>query len=156
LLYRFLRRLTWKKEVVVDSVTYQLVLHNPTGRSAPGTLTYHYKDIQQVFRDDPATLAAMVGEQPTAEFSLFGVEGTLTVPALLGLQPVKVSGLSFVSLMGPTLATIFTGTTAIARLDMEFSQIGSGAKYIGGAFNWQPEGQGGGMQPWCFIGTEQG
>lgn len=139
----------------MDSITYQLVLHNPTGRSMPGTLTYHYKDVQQIAHDDAAKLLAMTGDQDTAEFSLFTVEGNLTIPAMLGLQPVKVTGLSFVSMMGPTLATIFTGSTVIARLDMQFNLIESTGKYIGGGFNWQAEGPGRGMQPWCFIGTQQ-
>lgn len=137
----------------MDSVTFQLMLHNPAGRSVPGTLSYHFRDLKRSGHDALTELATAAVDRGTAEFSTFVVEGTFSAPALTGPLPIKIKGVSFVSMMGPTLATIFNGNSTIASLGLEFNLIDSGGKFIGGGLSWRPEGPGS-MQPWCFIGTQ--
>ena len=137
----------------MDSVTFQLVLHNPTGRSVPGTLTYHFRDLKRSGHDALTELAAAAVDRGTAEFTTFVVEGTFSAPALTGPLPIKIKGVSYISMIGPTLATIFNGNSTIASLGLEFNLIDSGGRYIGGGLSWRPEGPGS-MQPWCLIGTQ--
>ncbi len=136
----------------MDSVTFQLVLHNPAGRSVPGTLTYHVNDLKHGGHDGLSELAAASVDRGTAEFSTTVAEGTFSAPTLTGPVPIKINGVIFTSKKGPTLATIFTGTSTIASLGLEFNLIDSTGKYIGGGLSWRPEGPNS-QQPWCFIGT---
>lgn len=138
----------------MDSITYQLVLHNPAGRSVPATLSYHFQELkQQLGHEGLAALAETVGD--STEFTAFEVKGTFSAPLLTGPIPLDITGVTYVSMLGPTLATLFTGNAALASIGMEFNQIDSPGNYIGGGISWLPEGPGGGMQPWCLIGTRQ-
>lgn len=120
----------------MDEVVYNLMLKSPQGLGLLGTLRYRYTDLDALNTSDVSALLDQALEVPTMELSVFTVVGTLSVPLLTGLTEVPVSGISLVSLLGPTLATLFNSTDPARRLGLQFNFIDN--NHIGGGLGWRP------------------
>jgi hypothetical protein len=126
---------TWT-EVVMDELVYNLLLKSPQGLGLLGTLRYRYTDLDALKGGELSALLDQAQEVSTIELSVFALAGTLSVPLLTGLTPVPISGVSLVSLLGPTLTNLFSSTDPARPLGLQFNFIDS--PYLGGGLNWRP------------------
>lgn len=120
----------------MDEIVYNLLLTSPQGLTLLGTLRYRYTDLEALQAGDVSALLEQAQQVGTAEFTLFKLQGTLSVPLLTGFSPVPVEGLSFVSLLGPTLTNLLSSSDPARRLDMQFNFIDN--NHIGGGLLWGP------------------
>lgn len=120
----------------MDELVYNLLLKSPQGLGLLGTLRYRYTDLDALKAGELSTLMRQAQEVSTIELSVFKVAGTLSVPLLTGFTPVAVSGISLVSLLGPTLITWLTSDAAGRELSLQFNFID--AEHLGGGLVWRP------------------
>ena len=120
----------------MDELVYNLLLKSPHGLTLLGTLRYRYTDLDALNTGEMAALMEQAQQVDTIELTLFKIAGTLSVPLLTGFTPVPVEGISFVSLLGPTLTNLLSSTDPQRRLDMQFNGITG--DYIGGGLLWRP------------------
>ena len=120
----------------MDEIVYNLLLTSPQGLTLLGTLRYRFTDLDALQGADVAALIEQAQQVSTAEFTIFRLQGTLSVPLLTGFSPVPIEGLSFVSLLGPTLTNLFSSREPLRRLDMQFNFIDN--SHIGGGLLWRP------------------
>ena len=120
----------------MDELVYNLLLQSPQGLTLLGTLRYRYTDLEALEVGDVSALMEQAQQVSTAEFTLFKLQGTLSVPLLTGFSPVPIEGISFVSLLGPTLTNLFSSTDPSRRLDMQFNFIDN--NHIAGGLLWRP------------------
>ena len=120
----------------MDEIVYNLLLTSPQGLTLLGTLRYRYTDLDALQTGDVSAIMEQAQQVSTVEFSLFKLQGTLSVPLLTGYSPVPVEGFSLVSLLGPTLTNLLSSTDAARRLDMQFNFIDN--NHIGGGMLWRP------------------
>lgn len=136
----------------MDEINYHLVLRNPQGASALGTLAYRFTDLEALA---PADVKALLGEalqRPTVELAVFKLAGTLTVPWVTGLGPVPVEGIALLSVLGPPLAYLFSSTDPQQPLSLQFNNID--ADHIGGGLLTRPGEPL--EQVWSILGTKLG
>ena len=123
-------------EVVMDELVYNLLLKSPQGLTLLGTLRYRYTDLDALKAGELSALMEQAQQMDTIELSLFKLGGTLSVPLLTGFTPVPVEGISFVSLLGPTLTNLLGSTDPSRTLEMQFNFIDN--NHIGGGLLWRP------------------
>ena len=120
----------------MDELVYNLLLKSPQGLTLLGTLRYRYTDLDALKAGELSALMDQAQQVDTIELSLFQLAGTLSVPLLTGYTPVSAEGLSFVSLLGPTLTNLLGSSDPRRRLDMQFNFIDN--THIGGGLLWRP------------------
>jgi len=120
----------------MDELVYNLLLKSPQGLTLLGTLRYRYTDLDALKAGELSALMDQAQQVDTIELSLFQLAGTLSVPLLTGFTPVPATGLSFVSLLGPTLTNLLGSSDSQRRLDMQFNFIDS--THIAGGLLWRP------------------
>lgn len=120
----------------MDEIVYNLLLKSPQGLGLLGTLRYRFTDLDALKAGDVSAVLEAAREVSTVEFSVFTVEGTLSVPLLSGFTPVPISGISLISLLGPPLTTLFSSTDTSRGLGLQFNSID--ADHIGGGLLWRP------------------
>ena len=133
----------------MDELVYNLLLQSPQGLTLLGTLRYRYTDLEALEVGQVSALMEQAQQVSTAEFTLFKLQGTLSVPLLTGLSPVPIDGLSFVSFLGPTLTNLFSSTDPSRRLDMQFNFIDN--NHIAGGLLWRPNSLR--QQAFSILGT---
>ncbi|HWW69939.1 MAG TPA: hypothetical protein VN089_08365 [Duganella sp.] len=120
----------------MDEIVYNLLLKSPYGLTLLGTLRYRYTDLDALKAGELSALMAQARQVDTVELSLFKLAGTLSVPLLTGLTPVPLEGISFVSLLGPTLTNLLGSTDDTRGLQMQFNFLGR--DNIAGGLLWRP------------------
>jgi hypothetical protein len=123
-------------EVVMDELVYNLLLKSPHGLTLLGTLRFRYTDLDALKAGELSALMEQAQQVDTVELTLFKLGGTLSVPLLTGFTPVPLEGISFVSLLGPTLTNLMSSTDPQRRLEMQFNYISN--NNIAGGLLWRP------------------
>ncbi|MGV7207673.1 hypothetical protein ACLB1G_07445 [Oxalobacteraceae bacterium A2-2] len=135
----------------MSELIYKLILKNPEGDSVRGNLNYRFTDLDLPAASDLAQLVAETQlQRPKIELSIFTVQGTFTAPLATGPLPIPISGICLVSLVGPTLSTLFSSIEGTGLLGLQFNGIDSDAQHIGGGLLWRPLGL---EQVWSVLGT---
>ena len=120
----------------MDEIVYNLLLTSPQGLTLLGTLRYRFTDLDALQGADVAALIEQAQQVSTAEFTIFRLQGTLSVPLLTGFSPVQIDGIALVSLLGPPLTYLFSSSDPSRRLDLQFNIIDN--NHIGGGLLWRP------------------
>lgn len=120
----------------MDEIVYNLLLTSPQGLTLLGTLRYRFTDLDALQGADVAALIEQAQQVSSAEFTIFRLQGTLSVPLLTGFSPVRIDGIALVSLLGPPLTYLFSSSDPSRRLDLQFNIIDN--NHIGGGLLWRP------------------
>lgn len=140
------------------SIIYQLTLYDQNGNEVPGSISYVITE----GKTTPASLTESVSSpahallEASSEDTLvtvYPVVGSLNAPELTGDAEYPIAGVMYVSLLGPPITTIFTGTKGDTSIGIQFNLLDSPGQQIGGALSWYPEDFGSPLVPWCFLGT---
>lgn len=141
------------------SIVYQLTLYDQNGNEVPGSISYAFAGGKTA----PASLtesaaspahALLKASSEDTSVTIYPVVGTLSAPELTGDAEYPIAGVMYVSLLGPPITTIFTGTSGGTSIGIQFNLLDSPGQQIGGALSWYPEGFGSPLVPWCFLGTQ--
>lgn len=140
-------------------IVYQLTLYDQNGNEVSGSISYAIAEdgtAPAALKESatPPTQALLEASPSDTTVGTFPVVGTLNVPELTGSAEYPITGVMFVSLMGPPLTTIFTGEKRGTSINIQFNLIDSPGQYIGGALSWYPDGFGSDFVPWCFLGAQ--
>lgn len=134
----------------MTSVSYALALQGPDGSILSGTLTF------------PSALSTdkQASPQPTAGERIWvyvePLAGSLVAPDLIGPEPLPLTGIIFVSALGPTISFVLGGDRAKASVSLQFNVIDSPGQYFGGGLGYFPEGSGSPVIPYSVIGVLEG
>jgi len=139
----------------MNSVSYALTLQASDGTSLSGTLTLALTDSRLQSASAPASPAALPKAGDQQCFEVIGLSGTLSVPDLIGPDPVACSGGVFVSPLGPPLTYLVQGARSTANISLQFNLIDSPGQYIGGGLGFFPQGFGTPIQPYGVTGVRQ-
>lgn len=139
----------------MNSVCYALALQAPDGTSLSGTLTLALTDSRLQGASACASPAALPKAGDQQCFDVIGLSGTLSVPDLIGPNPVACSGSVFVSPLGPPLTYLVQGVQSTANISLQFNLIDSPGQYIGGGLGFFPQGFGTPIQPYGVTGVRQ-
>jgi len=139
----------------MNSVSYALTLQASDGTSLSGTLTLALTDSRLQGASASASPAALPKAGDQQCFDVIGLSGTLSVPDLIGPNPVACSGAVYVSPLGPPLTYIVQGEQGAANIALQFNLIDSPGQYIGGGLGFFPQGGGSPVQPYGVTGVRQ-
>ncbi|WP_209713236.1 hypothetical protein [Duganella sp. 1411] len=120
---------------MMDEIIYSLLLTGRFGLSLPGTLRFHFTDLDALTR--PVDVAAMLAAAPqpvTVEVAVFQLEGTLSVPLLTGLHPVPLQGVALGTAAGP-IGVVLLSTDPARPADVRFNLLD--LQTIAGGLVWR-------------------
>lgn len=101
----------------------KLWLTSGLGLSLPAILRYDYANPDQTAPDgDLAALLAAPVERPRAQVVVVPLVGTLSVPLLLGVKSVPLTGAALVTAAGP-ITTLFRSAGGSPRINLHFNRI---------------------------------
>ncbi|THB65037.1 MAG: hypothetical protein D6B27_09340 [Gammaproteobacteria bacterium] len=130
----------------MESITYNLILCDDEKNITEGVLTYSMQDSKSASATDEITKLA----EKNTEVSTFEIKGEITLPEITGSTAVEVSGMSYVSMMGPPISSILISQKQ-GILSMQFNIIDSPGTHIGGGLSYAKEP----MKPakmWSVLG----
>ena len=134
----------------MTAVSYALALQGSDGSILSGTLKF------------PAALSTdkQASPQPAAGERVWvyvePLTGSLLIPDLIGPQPLSLTGVIFVSALGPTISFVLGGDRGEASVSLQFNLVDSPGQYIGGGLGYFPEGGGSPINPYSVLGIREG
>ena len=113
----------WKEQsasLSENELSYAITLYNAAGQGTAGTLSYKFVDTQQGKQKNAIDVLTQSVQNGETTVSTFSLEGSLSVPEF-GIN-TDLSGISFVSLLGPTLTNILSSNSYSLQFNLTNSQ----------------------------------
>ena len=122
----------------MDEIIYRLLLKTGLGLALLGTLRYRLSSLQPAnpAGTDVAALLSQVQQQNTFDLTVYGIEGSVSIPLLTGLRPVPISGILLNAFLGPPITTLASSTDPTRNLFVQFNPLDN--NHIGGGLAWRP------------------
>lgn len=134
----------------MTAVSYALALQGPDGSILSGTLKFP----SALSTDKQTTPQPAAGERVWVYVE--PLAGSLLLPDVIGPEPLPLTGVIFVSALGPTISFVLGGDRTKASVSLQFNLIDSPGQFIGGGLGYFPEGGGSPVTPYSVLGVREG
>ena len=141
-----------KGSVMANSLSYDLVLCDDSKNIIEGTFEYSLVNKKEISTEKGSETESVVSSSDT-EVSTFEITGTIKLPEVTGQESTPVNGITYVSMLGPTIASMVSAQIDMKLLSMEFNFIESNGAHIGGGLSYTAEP----MKPakvWSVLGKK--